>query len=367
MKGTKVAMLLFNLAGGGAERAIINLANRLVDKGIRVDILLIEDNREYVFSISNKVNILKIDGFGKFLAILPLIFYIIDEKPSKVYSILDLANITNLLARIILGSRYQAFIGIQNYTSKHIRSPFKKYIEKILLRVLAPFADTIIAVSDGVANDLSNYINIPRSKIHVVYNPILTSEIERLAMKKNSHPWLQNKSSSVILSVGRLNAQKDFPTLIRAFNLLVKKRKARLIILGEGECRAEIEELITDLNLQEIVDLPGFENNPYSYFKNCDLFVLSSIYEGLPSVLLEALAIGCPIVSTDCESGPYEILEGGKYGELVPVGDYNAMAGAISRTLDGNTKKPDQKWRDKFSIEVIVEEYMTVLGISTNE
>lgn len=367
MQGTKISFLVLNIAGGGAERAIVNLANHFVNNGIAVDFLLIEGNRDSEYLISNKVRIFKFDRFGTYLSILPLLNYIIREKPSKIYSILDLANIFNLVARAILGSKYQAYVGIQNFTSKHIRSPFKKFVERILLRMLAPFAETIIAVSEGVANDLSDYISIPRSKIQVVYNPILTSEIGKLAAKRNNHPWLQNKSSPVILSIGRLNAQKDFQTLIRAFNLLNKERNARLIILGEGEKRDEIDRQIADLELQNLIDMPGFVINPFNYYKNCDVFVLSSIYEGLPSVLLEALSIGCPIVSTDCSSGPDEILEGGKYGELVPVGDYNAISEAIMYVLDGNIKKADQEWRDRFSIATVMVKYLALFGFPPSE
>ena len=167
----------------------------------------------------------------------------------------------------------------------------------------------------------------------------------------------------MILGVGRLTQAKDFPTLIRAFALVRKKRAARLMILGEGEERPKLEALVRELGLEREVTLPGFVDNPYKYMKRAAVFVLSSKWEGFGNVLVEAMALGTPVVSTDCPSGPAEILENGRWGRLVPVGDVYALAEAIIETLD-EEHHPDVANRAKdFAVELAVEKYINVLGV----
>jgi len=162
---------------------------------------------------------------------------------------------------------------------------------------------------------------------------VLTDRFYKLKSQSIENPSLFAKDVPNILSVGRLTAAKDFATLIRAFSIVVKHVPSRLVILGEGELRLELETLVRDLGLQDVILLPGFVNNCYPYMKECDLFVVSSAWEGLSMVLIEAMACGAPVVSTDCDSGPREILEGGSWGRLVPVGDHEAMAEAMKKTL----------------------------------
>jgi glycosyltransferase involved in cell wall biosynthesis len=161
--------------------------------------------------------------------------------------------------------------------------------------------------------------------------------------------------------VGRLNEQKDFPTLIRAFKIVYEKSKnARLIILGEGSEREHLMHLIKELGLVDIVSLPGFLQNPFSYMHRSQVFVLPSIHEGFGNVLVEAMACGCPVVSTDCPSGPREILNNGEYGHLVPVGDAAAMAAAILDVLDGHGKAVPAAWLEQFSPEIIARQYIEI-------
>ena len=178
------------------------------------------------------------------------------------------------------------------------------------------------------------------------------------------HPWFAPGAPPVILGAGRLTEQKDFPTLIRAFALVRKKHPARLMILGEGEERSKLETLVQELGLEKEVSLPGFVDNPYKYMKRAAVFVLSSRWEGFPNVLVEAMALGTPVVSTDCPNGPAEILENGKWGELVPVGETQSLASAVLRTLDrvdvvrvkGAAERADQ-----FRVESIIREYFCAL------
>jgi glycosyltransferase involved in cell wall biosynthesis len=194
------------------------------------------------------------------------------------------------------------------------------------------WADAVVAVSQGVADELVHYVRIPAEKVRVIYNPIVTPELFRKAEEPLEHPWFREGEPPVILGVGRLTKQKDFPTLIRAFALVRQQRPARLMILGEGEERPQLEALVKELGIAEDVSLPGFVQNPYPYMKKAAVFVLSSRWEGLPTVLIEAAALDVPVISTNCPSGPAEILA--MYSDqLVDVGDKDGMARAILKTL----------------------------------
>jgi glycosyltransferase involved in cell wall biosynthesis len=192
-------------------------------------------------------------------------------------------------------------------------------------------------------------------------NPVISDQLFSRATEPVQHPWLSSEGPPVILGVGRLTAQKDFATLVRSFALVCQKAEARLLILGEGEDRAALEALIAELGLGERVQLVGHVSNPYPYLRRSALFVLSSAWEGLPTVLIEALALGTPVVSTDCRSGPVEILEGGKWGALIPVGDFQSLAEAILKRLaqDWRNEVPDQAL-EKYTSRYAASEYLRV-------
>jgi len=235
-----------------------------------------------------------------------------------------------------------------------------------LMRLFYPWADKVVAVSKGVADDLVRITRLPKDKIQVIYNPVVTSEFFIKAEEPLDHPWFKPGEPPVILGVGRLTEAKDFPTLIRAFTLVRKERPARLMILGEGEDRPKLDALVKELGLEKDVALPGFVENPYKYMKRAAVFVLSSKWEGLPTVLIEAMALGTPVVSTACPSGPSEILEGGKWGRLVPVGDVEALAKAIVEALStSHDKYAFQRHTQLFNWDVILTYYLKVLGMES--
>jgi len=229
------------------------------------------------------------------------------------------------------------------------------------VRRFYPWADGIVAVSQGAADDLARTAGIPADRIQVVHNPIVTPELGELAAAPLEHPWFEPGEPPVVLAVGRLAPQKDFATLIRAFELARQERPARLLILGEGPERPGLEALAADLDLGGSFDLPGRILNPYPYMVRAGAFVLSSRWEGLPSVLIEALFCGVPIVATDCPSGPMEILEGGKYGLLVPVGDVGALAEGIVSALSGDVPRPTEASWQPYGQDTVVERYVDVL------
>jgi glycosyltransferase involved in cell wall biosynthesis len=201
------------------------------------------------------------------------------------------------------------------------------------MRRLYPLADCILVPSAGAADDLASYTGIERSAISVVRSPILSAELAQRAREPVDHPWLQRRQVPVILAAGELGHRKDFATLVRAFTQVRRERPCRLVILGRGRKRANLLALAAELGIADDVDFPGFQANPYAFMARADLFVLSSRWEGMPVVLVEALALHTPVVSTDCPSGPRELLAGTDLGALVPVGAVDAMARAINAWL----------------------------------
>ena len=235
------------------------------------------------------------------------------------------------------------------------------------MRPLYPKADFIVGVSQGVVDDLKKVLRFDSEKFRVIYNPTVDEELLKKAEEPLDHPWFHDDGEPpVILAAGRLHISKDFPTLPRAFALVRKEVPSRLVILGEGEKRKELEKLAQELGIREDLDLPGFVENPYKYTKHAAVFVLSSQWEGLPTVLVEAMACGCPVVSTDCPSGPREILKDGEYGVLVPPKDPEKLAQGIPRVLENQDLRRELSVKGKrraldFTVDRAVEEYVKLV------
>ena len=225
-----------------------------------------------------------------------------------------------------------------------------------------------MTASEGVARDLEQHTQIPMQQMTVIHNPVVTPDFTQKAQEEITHPWFEKGQPPVLLGVGRIVKQKNFATLVQAFARVRQHHPARLMILGdvdprEPEVKPGLEALIQKFGLQDDVLFLGFVENPYAYMAKANVFVLSSIYEGFGNVVAEAIATGTPVVSTDCESGPAEILNQGQYGELVPVGDYEAMANAIMATLKQPTDSQILKVRSQaFTIDCIVHQYLDVLN-----
>jgi glycosyltransferase involved in cell wall biosynthesis len=196
----------------------------------------------------------------------------------------------------------------------------------------------------------------------VIYNPsVMASEVLEKAKSPLDHPWFKPDQPPVLIAIGRLEQQKDYPTMIKAFAEVRQAQPARLLILGEGRDRISLEKLIKEYGLDQDVSLPGFVSNPYAYLSRADLFVLSSRWEGLPTVLIEALCCGTQVVSTDCPSGPREILKDGKYGRLTPVGDVGALAAAINLSLKNHAPGPPIESWQPYELGTIVDQYTNLL------
>ncbi len=365
-----LALFIPTLGGGGAERVFLNLANGFAERGYRVELVLASAQGSYLSELDGRVQLVDFEqrlGKGRLaLSIFPLIRYLRQRKPKVLLSALTEANIIAVLSRIFSAVPIRLFLSEHSTFSIAVKreSFLKKLLLFICLKVLYRNADGIIAVSDGVASDLKRIIGGTKTNLKVIYNPVVTPEMIRKSEEPLEHPWFAPGEPPVILGCGRLTAPKDFETLIRAFAIVRKELPSRLVILGEGEKRQRLEALIKNLGMEQDVALPGFVSNPYKYMKRAAVFVLSSKWEGLPTVLIEALACGTPVVSTDCPSGPREILDNGKYGALVPVGDLEALANAIIAKLKAPDPADDLTQRTQtFSLMNVLKQYEDYLSL----
>lgn len=360
---TKVAIFLPSLNGGGAERAMLNLAHGLVECGCAVDLVLAQAKGPYLAEVDEAIRLVDLKAARVLTSLPALARYLRRERPEALLSALDYANIVALWARRLAGTPRRVAVNEQNTISRSARNSARRRQRLVphLVKRFYPWADYVIGNSQGVADDLSQVTGLPRERIKILYNPVVTPEVREKARVPLNHPWFEAGQPPVVLAVGRLTKQKDFPTLMRAFAQVRRTRPARLLILGEGPDRPALEALTKQLGLIDDVTMPGFVENPYAYMSQASLYVLSSRWEGLPTVLIEALYCNLPIIATDCPSGPREILADGRYGSLVPVGDVTALTQAIEAGLAGKTPHPTAESWHPYSLEAVVDQYLGLL------
>jgi glycosyltransferase involved in cell wall biosynthesis len=363
LSSPRVAFFVPSLVFGGAERVAINLAEGFAARGVPTDLIAANGRGEFGRQIPAGVRLIDLKA-ARVLSSLPrLMAYLRRERPAAVITFMDHAGIAALWARRLSGTSARIICTVHtNLTQTAGNSPnIRSRFIPAMLRAFYPWADHIVAVSHGVANGLSLATGIPVSGVKVIYNPVITDNLLALAKEVPDHPWLAPGEPPVILGVGRLSKAKDFPNLIRAFAVVRRQQPARLIILGEGEERHTLTALIAELGLIDHVALPGFRENALAFMSRSAVFVLSSLREGLPTVLIEALAAGAAVVATDCPSGPREVLQDGKLGPLVPVGDSNALASAISRVLKEPAAKIGLEDLAPFTMRTSVDRYLALI------
>lgn len=320
---------------GGVERMLVNLVQGFLNLGRSVDLVLLRTEGPHLGGLPEGIHRVALGTRHSALAVPALARYLSERRPSAMLVAKDRAGRAAVLARMLARSdtRLVLRLGTQLSAAMAAKTGVERWLRYTPIRLLYPHIDHIVAVSEGVAEDTRRIARLTPERISVIRNPVITPDLERLAAAPCSHPWLAPGQPPLILGAGRLQRQKDFPTLVRAFARLPPDMPHRLGILGEGQGRAGLESLIAELGLRERVALLGFQTNPYAFLARASLFVLSSAWEGSPNVLTEALALGIAVVSTNCPSGPFEILQGGRYGPLVPVGDVAALSAAMVETL----------------------------------
>ena len=394
-------ILIPSFGGGGAERVALLLASGLLDRGHEVDLQVRELVCDYpqemprgtrLFFPSSDVNTAYQASLEQLAVTLhPLIptsllfprlalgasisrnqwalltsrnlprwavaiaAYIDRERPDALLAMMTPAVASATLAVRLAQHQVRTTVGVQHnrFTSKR---------EAYRARKSYPYTNAAVGVSSGVTSKLAELPGISSDRLHTIYNPVVSKDLLQKANEIPDHPWFNESGLPIVLAIGRLHEQKDFPTLLTAFARLLAQRPARLIILGEGSLRPTLLALAHSLHISEHVDFPGFVRNPFAYLAKARLLVLSSRYEGLPTVLIEAMACGCPVVSTDCPFGPAEILKNGRWGKLVPTEDPEALAKAMIDTMDTPPQRDALRERASyFSVERAVDRYEELL------
>jgi glycosyltransferase involved in cell wall biosynthesis len=396
----RVALVLHGFSGGGMERSMLRLAEAFLGRGLAVDLVVGQAKGELLDAVPADARIVELSkrpvfrARGHGLAADPrafslllrpksmmgmlkplvrrlpsLVAYLRESRPDAILAAEPRYNVIAVWGRQLSGLDSRVVISERIQVSRHagFGGPWGEPSLHDLLRRAYLSADAIVAVSDGVADDLAAHAGIPRERITTVYNPVVGPDLFAKAQERPDHPWFAPGAPPVILAAGRLDPQKDFSTLIRAFAQIRQRRPARLVILGAANPTnlphaEELRALPGALGIGVDVALPGFVDNPFAFMAQASVFVLSSLYEGLPGVLIQALACGCPVVSTDCPSGPAEVLDHGRFGPLVPVGDVAALARAIEQVLDHPPSAESLRGRaDLFSVQRAADSYLELL------
>jgi glycosyltransferase involved in cell wall biosynthesis len=370
-----LALLVSGFSTGGVPRVLSTLAGGLADRGHRVDLVAAHGQGPTRELAPENVRVVDLDewkvlplpsfrksSFRAVASSLGLARYLRAERPEVLLAGGNYTNFAAVVGRALALSKTRVVLSHHSDLTLETR---KKPFVRWTVRNVYPHCERIVSVSEGVGAELVRSGGVPAELVTTIYNPVVSAEIRSRACDQVDHPWLQPGQPPVVLGVGRLHTQKNFPMLLRAFARVREQREARLLILGVGKHaghRRGLLELGAELGIERDLDLPGFVKNPFSIMARASVFALSSAWEGLPTALIEAMACGCPVVSTDCPSGPAEILDHGKYGPLVPVDDDRAMAGALLEILDTPPEESVLRARaELFSVAAAVEQYSDLL------
>ncbi|MEM9440965.1 MAG: glycosyltransferase [Pseudomonadota bacterium] len=384
-------------AGGGAQRVMVTLANEIARRGRRVDLVVGRAQGPFLQSIGDHVRLVTLeksnpmrgrwaawraDPAGTAALVRPFLLplstsdmvsrlpaltrYLRQNRPDVMMSAKVHTNLVALLARRAAAVSTRIVVSERGDYGDKVKNSRRwrwRHVPPLMRRLYAD-ADAIISVSQDLAERLPGYTGLAPDRIQVLHNPVVSSSLHRQADEPIDHDWFASGEPPVILAVGRLEPRKGFQDLIAAVGKIVEKRPIRLMIFGEGKLRPALERQTADLGLSNVVAMPGWCPNPFAYMARAALFVLPSHYEGLPGVLIQALACGCPVVATDCPTGPREILDGGRFGELTPVGDVDAMADAIIAAIAAPHPKAMLQARgNEFSVDRAVDRYLSMFDV----
>ncbi len=356
----RICFFLGTLNLGGIGKLTLNLTEEFLNRGIEVDLFLLKKEGDYSEQIPKGARVFVAEG-NNILRVLKFLQYLRKEKPNVSISTRQRLSIGNIVACFFTIT--EPIVSVHtNITVENEKLGKQRKATDIITKLLYKIPDKFIAVSNGVAKDLNFRTGVDISKIRVIYNPVYVEKSDNITTLHKEVESLIKNDKTYVISAARFTEQKDLFTLIRAFHIVRKKRDLYLVILGDGPLRNEIVNLIDELNLSDYVILTGFVNNPENYIERACLFVMSSKWEGFGNVLVEAMGVGTPVLSTDCPSGPSEILEDGKFGHLVEVENPQLMANGIINTIDNpiSSSKLIERAKD-FSVSKIADEYLKFL------
>ena len=381
----KIAHFLPDLRGGGAERTAVNLLRgwareeAMIQGDEQIDLVLVRAAGVYLKEVPAAVRIIDLNRNRSVGAIRPLARYLKQERPDVLIVHLSHLNIIALLVSKLYSIDTKLVL-VEHALLSPERSKGREGIVRWLMKKWYPRAERIVTVSDPVARSLEKELSLPAGKIRTIYNAVIDEDLRRKAAEEVGHPWFRDKDGPVWLGVGRLIPEKGWDTLLEALALLRRERPGRLIILGEGPYRKELEEKVNQLGLMEAVAMPGHVENPYAYMAACDALVSVSWREALPGVVIEALACGCPVIATDGPGGIREVLQDGVLGRLVPVKDAAALAEAMKEVGAGVSdptggdaemikmaRAKRMEWAARFSVERAVKAYRALADEIINQ
>lgn len=353
---------------GGVPRRLANMIKEWAAGGYAVDLVGFRDGQcFYPDEIGDLVRFVDLGTHRKVTTLLALWRYARAARPRVLVSTAHLTNMIVARLGFLPGLATKRFLCVENtFGASKRRDPRSQARKLRAVRRIYRHADGVIAISNGVRDDLTETIGLSGVPVHRIYNGVIAPDNQRLATEPVEHPWLgTDRREPVLITAGRLAQQKDHKTLLRALARMKEDGSpSRLIILGEGGLHDELVAYAEDLGIADRVDLPGWVDNPYSWMARADCFVLSSLWEGFANVLAEALGLGVPCVATDCPSGPAEILDNGRYGRLVPMGDSQQLAEAVEKTLvEGSLGFDVRSATRNFTSEAAARNYLKVFGL----
>ncbi len=360
----RIAIFLPSLNGGGAERAMILFAQTIQQMGCSVEIICAEKKGHLTALVDSRFPVVDLGAPRMARAIISLRRYLLEKKPDVVYSTIVHSNLALLIASIGLKKKVKIVIRESNTPLSEQKRTLSRYISHVLAGHLYRYAHVIIAVSSTVSEQLLQINPALRKNLKVLDTPVVPINFVAQAAEEPGHPWFAPGQPPVILGVGRLHPQKNFALLIRAFSEVRKTKECRLMILGQGALLEELKALAGELGVAEDVSFAGFTLNPFSYMGRARVFVLSSNCEGMPNVLIQAMALGTPVISTDCPGGSADCLKNGEYGALVPVNDTARLAQAIRDALDAPRRDDVAEFtRRRFGAESASRKYLAAAGV----
>ena len=357
----KLTFFIQDFEGGGAQHMFINTANEFAKRGYQVDLLVVNDSGPNKERVLSNVNIVNMDKPRSLSALMPMARYYRHAKPDILLSAMTHSNVVAILARIMsFTNTTKLIVTERTFLSVHIQKTASTRDKTFSLatKIFYRFADKVIGISKGVAEDIRQLARLMPEKVGYIYNPVVTEQL-RIDFEQDLPNTLKDHAQQkLIVTSGRLSFEKDQETLLRAFSILHKTHDAKLVFLGNGPLEEKLQKTAIELGVNEHVLFAGFVNNSLVYMKQADLFVMSSLLEGFCNTIVEALYCGLSVVSTDCPSGPREILKDGEFGHLTPVGDAAALASAMIAALERPSDAEKQKERALcFTVDTICDEY----------
>ncbi len=359
----RIAFIIPHLERGGVPVVVIDLSNELSRRGYSVDLLALDATGPLKDRASDAVRIIDLACHRARYALPRLLKYMIAAKPDVMIGVVPHVNVLVILASLLMVFGRPRVIATEQAALRASSTTWRDRVLLFLLRAAYRVPSKVVCCSEGIRRELIEELGLPERQVETIHNAVVGPQALADLERPAEDPWLTASKDPIIVTVGRLHPQKDQETLLRAFAKVVERRPARLLILGEGEDRAALEALAAELGISQRVHLPGYVFDSLAQMKAADLFVLSSRFEGLPTVLIEALLCGLPIVSTDCEHGPREILQDGRYGTLIPVGDVAALAAAMLRALAAAPDPEGQRRRAmEFTVAQAASRYEALFG-----